>query len=199
MAIYEDDGYMRSSLWSNKWATVTAVVVGVVAVAIAAVLVAGAQLANSPMAIASTTQATPWVPLPHFAPIHPKQPQSSVRSQGDSKTSGAEDKGSGWVSKATKPFNTINAQMKSLYQAFGAQDIPAVQSACRGLSGAGQDLAATLPAPNDQLTAESQGLIDEIAGLSSACLADPPDTAAMQTHGTGVATHMENLAKLING
>ena len=179
----------------TRWAQVAAVFAGVLGIVVAVVLIAGAQLVNSPMATAGTTRATPWVPIPAFNGKPVPHPKSSVSSQGNS-TAQATGR---WAQNANKPFKDLNQDMKDLYQAFQNQDIPAAQTACHNLSGAGQNLAGTLPAPSDSVTAEAQSVVNEVNALTSACLQNPPDGQAMQDHASAMQTHMSDLYKLVNG
>ena len=61
---YEGCGVRRCT----QWAGVGAVLVGLAAAVSAAVVAGGTQVANIPSAVASTTDATPWMPRPNTLP-----------------------------------------------------------------------------------------------------------------------------------
>jgi hypothetical protein len=195
MAICEDDDQGRGASRSPKWAIVTAVFVGSLGIAVMAVVSTGTSLVNSPMATASTTKATPWVPRPDFLPKPVPHPGTLVSAQGPNNAQDQQESAK-WAAKATPPFQAIQKGMTDLGTALNAQDVGAMQKSCRAISTQAAKLEATLPTPKDDMTAEVQASVDEINAMTTACLADPPDANGIQVHGSAAGNHMQAVAKL---
>ena len=197
MANFDDGGTRPGGPHVRKWASVTAIFVGVLGVAVAAVFATGTQLVSSPMATAGTTTADPWAPRPIFLPRPVPKPGTVVRAQG----ANAEEQQAKnvWIAKATPPFQEIQEGMGSLGKALDSKNVDAMKKACRTIASGGEDLADTLPGPTDELTTEVEASVDEIAAMKGACLADPPDAAAVAQHAQEANNHMANVAKLAQG
>jgi hypothetical protein len=195
MAICEDDGKGRGGSRTPKWAIVAAIFVGSLGIAVTAVVSTGTSLVSSPMATASTTKATPWVPRPDFLPKPVPHPGTLVSAQGPNNAE-EQQQNAKWAAKATPPFQAIQKGMTDLGTALNAQDVAAMQKSCRAISSQSGKLEATLPTPKDDLTAEVQASVDEINAMVSACLADPPDANGIQVHGSAAGNHMQTVAKL---
>jgi hypothetical protein len=195
MAISEDDGRGRGGGRTPKWAIAAAIFVGSLGVAITAVVSTGTSLVSSPMATASTTKATPWVPRPDFLPKPVPHPGTLVSAQGPNNAQDQQENAK-WAAKATPPFQAIQKALTDLGTALNGQDLPGMQRACRTVSGQAEKLAATLPTPKDDMTAEVQASVDELNAMVTACLADPPDVNGLQTHGNAASNHMQTVAKL---
>jgi hypothetical protein len=195
MAICEDDGHGRGGSRTPKWAIVAAIFVGSLGIAVAAVVSTGTSLVSSPMATASTTKATPWVPRPDFLPKPVPHPGTLVSAQG-ADNGQAQQENVKWAAKATPPFQAIQKGLTDLGTALNNQDLGGMQKACRTVSIQAEKLQATLPSPRDDMTAEVQGSVDELNQMVTACLADPPDVNGIQTHGNAASNHMQTVAKL---
>jgi hypothetical protein len=198
MATREDDGTRRAHRQFRKWTGVAGAFAVVVGVATAIVVGAGTQLASSPMATAGTTTAEPWVPRPHFLGRPAPRPPSSVSAQTNSDAANIQEMNT-WVAKATPPFSAMSDAMTKLASALGASDTSAMVSACRSLNSAGTKFEKTLPAPSDDLQAESEAAVDEIGLANDACKADPPDVAGVQQHASAANDHLAAVAKLASG
>jgi len=198
MAILQDDSQSRGGSRTPKWAIAGAIFVGSLSIAVSVVVGTGTSLVNSPMAAATTTRATPWVPRPVFLPPPVKKPGTLISAQGANNGQN-QQQGADWAVKATPPFEAISKGMNDLGNALNVEDLAGAQRACRAIAAAGQKLEATLPAPKDDLTAEVRATVDEINAMNSACLADPPNPQSLQQHATAANQHLVNVAKLAKG
>ncbi|MDT5050374.1 MAG: hypothetical protein QOG75_6278 [Mycobacterium sp.] len=112
---------------------------------------------------------------------------------------------SGWLSKATPPFQDIQRAGQSLSKALAANDIAGVKTACRQLNGAGQRLGATLPSPDPALTSEVQAAVDEITTGSNSCLsldlgsAVQADIDRFSSHLKQAKAHLDRAQQIAQG
>jgi hypothetical protein len=196
MAIIEGDGQSRGRRRYRKWVTVAAIVVGSLGAAASALLAGGTPLVSSPMATAGTTFATPWVPRPIFRPAPVPKPKSSVSTQGGA--SPAQLKLNTWVSKANPQFTAIQTAMGDLGTALNTGNESGMKRACLAIDAATSKLADTLPSPQQDITDETQAVVDELNAMQPACMANPPDTEGTLTHATAANTHTGNVVKLVN-
>lgn len=198
MSVNDDTQTADHAVCSKKWAgTAASILIGLTAIA-AAFVPAATPLVNSP---AATATATAWVPLPIFGPKPVPHPRSAVGAtqKPASSPSNAGAPAADWGTRATKPFQSAASALNSLGTALNNSDVNGMQAACRQLSSAGAQLGATLPSPNQQVTAEAQAAVDEISAMSGACLSDSPDVSAVASHASAANTHLANMASLASG
>jgi len=96
----------------TRWTGVGAVFAGLVAVASAAVVVGGTQVGSVPSAVASTTDATPWMPRPGGLPPFFPDMSSEVSSQGTVRSPQGSDPVMDWVTKA-QPAGQDNSSARA--------------------------------------------------------------------------------------
>jgi hypothetical protein len=174
---YEGCGVRRC----KQLAGVGAVLVGLAAAVSAAVVAGGTQVATVPSAVASTTDATPWMPRPGGLPrttqgwlLFPEM-WSDVASQGTVRSPQESSPVLAWAAKASDAGQDIQSAVQSVQGAIGAGDVAGAKAACQRMSNANQRLNATLPTPVRALTSEVQGVVDEIGAASSVCLNAGPN------------------------
>jgi hypothetical protein len=189
------------------------VVAGVVAVL---TLSAGTQLANSPEAAASTVTATPGVGSsnrdsgfdlrrPQFTAQAPATPGQVECIPNLSRTACPPSRDVGqtaavaWFDKAKAPYFAIQNSLQTASSEMQAQNIDGVRTACQQLQSNSQRLRATLPSPDESLTAEVQGALDQLLTAADMCLA--PDAAsntqAILSHVEQANTHFGNAQQII--
>jgi hypothetical protein len=169
---YEGGGERRR----RRSAGVGAVVVGFAAAASATILAGGTQVADIPSAAASTTDATPWTPRPATLPQFFPDMSSRVSSQGTVRSAQESNPVLAWATRASDAGQDIKSAAESVQGAIAARDIAGAKALCQQMSDANQRLKAMLPTPVRALTAEVQGIVDEIDAASSICLNAGPDT-----------------------
>src|SRR6185312_3398502 len=176
----------------NSAGVAGSLLVGLTAIG-AALVPAVTPLVNSPEA---TATATAWNPRPQFGPKPVPQPRSGVgqTTKPQSPAGNAPAAANDWASRANQPYETMQTGLGNLSQALNNSDLSGVQAACRQLSSASATLAATLPSPKANLTAELQSAIDEINAMSGPCLSDSPDIDAVVSHATAASNHMSAAA-----
>src|SRR5690242_4860902 len=164
-----------------RWTGAGAVFVGLVAAASAAVVVEGTQVGSVPSAVASTTDATPWVPRPGGLPLKGNgtlffpDMSSEVSSQGTVRSPQGADPVMDWVTKASPAGQDIQSAVQRVQASVGAGDVAGIKAACEQMSDANKRLNATLPTPVQALTAEVRDVVAEIGAASSVCLKAGPD------------------------
>jgi hypothetical protein len=168
---YEGCGVRRCT----QWAGVGAVLVGLAAAVSATVVAGGTQVANMPSAVASTTDATPWMPRPAGLPAFFPEMWSRVSSQGTVRSPQESSPVLAWAAKASDASQDIQSAVQRVQGAIGAGDVAGAKAACQQMSDANQRLNATLPTPVRALTSEVQGAVDEIGAASSVCLNAGPN------------------------
>ena len=168
---YEGCGVRRCT----QWAGVGAVLVGLAAAASATVVAGGMQVANMPSAVASTTDATPWMPRPNTLPNILPGYVVGVSSQGTVRSPQESSPVLAWAAKASDASQDIQSAVQRVQGAIGAGDVAGAKAACQQMSDANQRLNATLPTPVRALTSEVQGVVDEIGAASSVCLNAGPN------------------------
>jgi hypothetical protein len=168
---YEVCGVRRCT----QWAGVGAVLVGLTAAASATVVAGGMQVATVPSAVASTTDATPWVPRPNTLPPFFPDMSSQVSSQGTVRSPQGSDPVLDWVAKGSDAGQDIQSAVQTVQGAVGAGDVAGAKAACQQMSDAIKRLNATLPTPVPALTSEVRDVVDEIGAASSVCLKAGPD------------------------
>lgn len=168
---YEGCGVRRCT----QWAGVGAVLVGLAAAVSATVVAGGTQVANMPSAVASTTDATPWVPRPNTMPSFFPDMSSQVSSQGTVRSPQESSPVLAWAAKASDASQDIQSAVQRVQGAIGAGDVAGAKAACQQMSDANQRLNATLPTPVAALTSEVRGVVDEIGAASSVCLNAGPN------------------------
>jgi outer membrane lipoprotein-sorting protein len=89
--------------------------------------------------------------------------------------------------------------LNSVGSAMNNSDIAAMQAACRQLSDASANFAATLPSPNQTLTSEARAAVGAVSALSSSCLAESPDLSAVSASANQVADHLNTVLSISNG
>ena len=94
---YEGCGVRRCT----QWAGVGAVLFGLAAAVSATVVAGGTQVANMPSAVASTTDATPWMPRPGGLPPFFPDMSSQVSSQGTVRSPQESSPVLAWAAKAS--------------------------------------------------------------------------------------------------
>jgi hypothetical protein len=139
----------------TQWAGVGAVLVGLAAAVSATVVAGGMQVATVPSAVASTTDATPWMPRPGGLPLTAS--------------------GQPFFPDMWSHGQDIQSAVQSVQAAIGAGDVAGAKAACQQMSDANQRLKATLPTPVAALTSEVRDVVDEIGAASSVCLNAGPN------------------------
>ncbi len=163
---YEGCGVRRRT----RWAGVGAVLVGLAAVASAAVVVGGMQVGSVPSAVASTTDATPWMPRPNTLPTMFPDMKSEVSSgQGTVRSAQESSPVLAWAAKASDAGQDIQSAVQSAQGAIAAGDVAGAKAACEQMNNANQRLDAALPTPVRALTSEVQAVVDEIGAAYSVC------------------------------
>jgi hypothetical protein len=174
---YEGCGVRRC----RQLAGVGAVLVGLAAAVSATVVAGGTQVANMPSAVASTTDATPWMPRPGGLPrtasgqLFFPDMKSQVSSQGTVRSPQESSPVLAWAAEASDSGQDIQSAVQSVQGAIGAGDVAGAKAACQQMSDANQRLNATLPTPVAALTSEVRGAVDEIGAASSVCLNAGPN------------------------
>jgi hypothetical protein len=171
-----EDGYEgRGVRRCTQLAGVGAVLVGLAAAASGTVVAGGMQVANMPSAVASTTDATPWMPRPNTLPQFFPDMWSQVTSQGTVRSPQESSPVLAWAAKASDASQDIQSAVQRVQGAIGAGDVAGARAACQQMSDANQRLNATLPTPVRALTSEVRGVVDEIGAASSVCLNAGPN------------------------
>jgi hypothetical protein len=188
--------------WRRAFAgSAAAIMVGSGLVISALGLSAGAQLANSPEAVATTVRATPTMVRPQYtaqAPMTPGQTEcdpsmlraacSPSRPPAQLGSSGSGGAGAAaWFNEAKGPFTAIQNALQTATSAMQAQDMDGVRSACQQVLNNSERLGRTLPSPNAGLTAQVQGAVDELKTAANLCLG--PDTAS---NAESILSHVQN-------
>jgi hypothetical protein len=169
---YEGSGAPRR----RRWAGVGAIVAGFAVAASATILAAGTQVADIPSAAASTTDASPWTPRPGTLPQFFPDMSSEVSSQGTVRSAQESNPVLAWAARAADPGHDIKSAADGVQGAIAAHDIAGAKALCQQMSAANQRLKALLPTPVRALTAEVQGIVDEIDAAAKICLNAGPDT-----------------------
>jgi hypothetical protein len=197
----------RSTVWGSAAAIMVAF--GVVVAALG--LSAGAQLANSPEAVATTVRATPPMPRPAYtaeAPSVPGQLECTPsilmqacppsRPPAGSNVSAPAD-ALAWFNKAKGPFNAIQDGLQSASKAMQAQNMDGVHSACQQVLNNSQMLGNTLPSPDAGLTTEVRGAVDELTAAANLCLAPnaTSNTDAIMSHVQNANSHFSAAQQII--
>jgi hypothetical protein len=201
-------------LWRRgaAWAGASAILVAS-GVTVAA-LSAGAQLVNSPEAVATTVRATPAPSSlrPQYQAQAPQVPgqiecaPTILRAacpplRAPAGSGGASDVTSAlaWFNKAKAPFNAIQDALKTASSAMQTQDVDGVRSACQQLGSSSQQLGSTLPSPDSALTSEVQGAVDELTTAANMCLAPnaTSNTDAIMGHVQNANSHFSNAQQII--
>jgi hypothetical protein len=159
----------------TQLAGVGAFLVGLAAAASATVVAGGTQVANMPSAVASTTDATPWMPRPGGLPPFFPDMSSRVSSQGTVRAPQESSPVLAWAAKASDASQDIQSAVQRVQGAIGADDVAGAKAACQQMSDANQRLNAMLPTPVRALTSEVRGAVDEIGAASSVCLNAGPN------------------------
>jgi hypothetical protein len=169
---YEGGGVRRR----KRSAGVGIVVAGFAVAASATILAGGTQVANVPSAAASTTDATPWTPRPGTLPQFFPDMSSEVSSQGTVRSAQESNPILAWAARAADAGQDIKAAAESVQGAIAARDIAGAKALCQQMSTANKRLDALLPSPVRAVTAEVQGIVDEIDAAASICLNAGPNT-----------------------
>jgi hypothetical protein len=142
----------------RQLAGVGAVLVGLAAAVSATVVAGGTQVANMPSAVASTTDATPWMPrLAGLPPFFPEMKSEVSPGQGTVRSPQESSPVLAWAAKASDASQDIQSAVQRVQGAVGAGDIAGAKAACQQMSDANQRLNATLPTPVRALTSEVRG------------------------------------------
>jgi hypothetical protein len=194
---YEGSGVRRR----RRWAGVGAVVGGFAVAASATILAAGTQVADIPSAAASTTDATPWTPRPNTLPQFFPDMSSQVSSQGTVRSAQESNPVLAWAARASDAGRDIKSAAQSVQGAVAARDIAGAKAICQQMSDANQRLDAMLPSPVRALTAEVQGIVDEIDAASSICLNAGPDAGQAEidsftSHVNAAWTHYNRAEQI---
>jgi hypothetical protein len=170
-------------------------------------LSAGAQLANSPEAAATTVTATPWMPRPQYtaeAPSVPGQTECTpnVLRRACSPSRDLEQSAAlAWFNEAKSPYTAIQDAVQAATTEMQDSNMDGVRSACQQLRSSSQKLGHTLPSPDQALTAEVQGAVDELITAADLCLA--PDATsnvqALMSHVEQANSHFSNAQQIIEG
>jgi hypothetical protein len=80
-----------------------------------------------------------------------------------------------WAAKASDAGRDIESAVQSVQGAIGAGDVAGAKAACQQMSDANQRVKSMLPSPVRALTAEVQGIVDEIGAAASICLNAGPN------------------------
>ena len=201
MAMRDDDS-SGSASQPKKSVGVAALIACAVALVIGVIHASEMQLGTMPTAAATTT-GTPWVPRPRFAPKPAPQAESSLDSQGATRSqapSESVDLPPGvnpmavFLHNATGPFNALQASLGNLNSAIGAHDSDAARGACSQLSEAGKNFDAILPSPDQQLTSELRAVVDSVDAASDTCLASSGqvDFDAVSSQLSAANPHLSN-------
>ena len=188
----------------TRWTGVGAVFAGLVAVASAAVVVGGTQVGSVPSAVASTTDATPWMPRPGGLPPFFPDMSSEVSSQGTVRSPQGSDPVMDWVTKAQPAGQDIQSAVQRVQAAVGTGDIAGTKAACEQMSDANKRLNATLPTPVQALTSEVRDFVAEIGAASSVCLKAGPDAGqaeidAFTEHLNAATAHYTRVQQIAGG
>jgi hypothetical protein len=178
----------------TQLAGVGAVLVGLVAVASAAAVAGGMQVGSVPSAVASTTDATPWVPRPNTLPPFFPDMSSEVSSQGTVRSPQESNPVLAWAERASDAAQDIESAVKRVQGAVAAGDVAGAKAACEQMSDANQRLNALLPTPVPALTSEVQAVVDEIGAAASICLnagstAEQAEIDAFTSHVNAAMAH----------
>jgi hypothetical protein len=190
----------RSVRRRAQWAGVGAVLAGLSAVS-ATVLAMGTEVGSVPSAVASTTDATPWVPRPGGMPPFFPDMSSQVSSQGTVRSPQESSPVLAWAAKASDAGQDIKSAVQSVQGAIAARDIAGAKAACQQMSDANQRLNAMLPTPVRALTAEVQGIVDEIDAASDICLNAGPnagqaEVASFTSHVNAALAHFDRAQQI---
>jgi hypothetical protein len=186
-------------LWRRgaAWAGASAILVAS-GVTVAA-LSAGAQLVNSPEAVATTVRATPAPSSlrPQYqaqAPQVPGQIECAPTILRAACPPLRAPAGSGGASDVTS-----QDALKTASSAMQTQDVDGVRSACQQLGSSSQQLGSTLPSPDSALTSEVQGAVDELTTAANMCLAPnaTSNTDAIMGHVQNANSHFSNAQQII--
>jgi hypothetical protein len=169
---YDDDGVGRR----RRWAGAGAVVGGFAVAASAIILAGGTDVANIPSSAASTTDASPWTPRPGTLPQFFPDMSSEVSGQGTVRSAQESNPVLAWAAKAADAGHDIKSAADGVQSAIAARDIAGAKALCQQMSTANQRLKALLPTPVRALTAEVQGIVDEVDAAAKICLNAGPDT-----------------------
>jgi hypothetical protein len=147
-----------------------------------------------PSAVASTTDATPWMPRPNTLPKFFPPMWSEVASQGTVRPPRGSIPVLDWTAKASDAGQDIQSAVQRVQGAVEAGDIAGAKAACQQMSDANQRLKATLPTPVRALTSEVQSAVDQIGAASSVCLnagpnAGQPEIDLFTSHVRAAAAH----------
>ena len=185
------------------------VAVGVVVAALG--LSAGAQLANSPEAVATTVRAVPPMPRPAYTAEAPSVPGQidctpSIMQQAcppsrpasGSAVSAPAD-ALAWFNKAKGPFTAIQDGLQSASKAMQAQNMDGVHTACQQVLNNSQMLGNTLPSPDAGLTTEVRGAVDELTAAATMCLSPnaTSNTDAIMSHVQNANAHFSAAQQII--
>jgi hypothetical protein len=135
--------------------------------------------------------------LPQFFP----DMSSEVSSQGEVRSAQESNPVLAWAAKASDPGHDIESAVARARSAIGAGDMAGVKAACQEMSDANQRLDATLPSPVRALTAEVQGIVDEIGAAASICLnagpdAGQPEIDAFTAHVNAALAHYSRAQQI---
>jgi len=188
----------------TQLAAVGAVLVGLAAAASGTVVAGGMQVANMPSAVASTTDATPWMPRPGGLPPFFPDMSSQVSSQGTVRSPQESSPVSAWAAKASDTSQDIQSAVQSAQGAIGAGDVAGAKAACQQMSDANQRLNATLPTPVRALTSEVRGAVDEFGAASSVCLTAGPNAGQAEidsftSHLSAATAHFTRAQEIAAG
>jgi hypothetical protein len=185
----------------TQLAGVGAFLVGLAAAASATVVAGGTQVANMPSAVASTTDATPWMPRPGGLPPFFPDMSSQVSSQGTVRSPQGSIPVLDWVAKSSDAGQDIQSAVQRVEGAIGARDVAGAMAACQQMTVANQRLNATLPTPVPALTSEVRDVVDEIGAASSVCLNAGPnagqdDIDSFRSHVNAAMAHFTRAREI---
>jgi hypothetical protein len=164
---------------------------------------AGAQLPFSPEAAATTVTATPGfgssnrdagfdLRRPQFTAAAPPTPgqlecvPNLSRTACPPRRDVAQMSAQAWFNEAQGPYTAIQDALQTATAEMQAQNLDGVRSACSQLRNNSQQLRKTLPSPNEKLTAEIEGAVNELTTAANMCLA-PDATDNLQA----IVSHVE--------
>jgi hypothetical protein len=184
-----------------KLAGLGAVLVGLVAAASATVVAGGMQIGSVPSAVASTTDATPWVPRPDTLPPFFPEMNSEVSGQGTVRSPDESNPVLAWAAKASDAGQDIKNAIERVRAAVGAGDVAGAMAACQQMNSANQRLDGMLPTPVPALTAEVGKIVDEIGAAASVCLnaggtAEQAEIDAFSSHVNAAMVHFERAQEI---
>jgi hypothetical protein len=177
---------------------------------------AGAQLASSPEATATTVTAIPGpggshrdtgfdLRRPQFTAQAPATPGQTECTRNLLRTACSPSRDAGqsdalaWFNEAKAPYMAIQNALQTASTEMQAENMDGVRGACEQILSNSQRLRSTLPSPDEALTTEVEGAVDELITAANLCLG--PDATsnaqALMSHVESANAHFANAQGII--